>query len=145
MDEEAYKKHNRPERGGQPGVYKHPLTGTELHATSFPMADAFIRQGWEYDRELPKDEPVKEAGAPSATDVAPNAGADVEALRAQLAAAEKERDELRAQAEANKEAEAKLSAQSNEDTVKRTRKQRELNEATTKTDEKEAEAEKESK
>ena len=54
MDEDAYKKHNKPESGAQPGVYKHPDSSEELHAASFTQADAFVRQGWVYDRPLPK-------------------------------------------------------------------------------------------
>lgn len=54
MDDDAYAKHNKPESGAKPGVYKHPDTSEELHAASFPAADAFVRQGWVYDRELPK-------------------------------------------------------------------------------------------
>lgn len=54
MDEEARKKHTKPETGAAPGVYKHPDTKDELHASSFTQADAFVRQGWEYDRPLPK-------------------------------------------------------------------------------------------
>lgn len=54
MDEDAYKKHNQPERGAAVGVYKHPDSKEELHAASFTQADAFVRQGWVYDRELPK-------------------------------------------------------------------------------------------
>lgn len=53
MDEDAYAKHNRPETGAKPGVYKHPETDEELQAGSFPAADAFVRQGWVYDRPLP--------------------------------------------------------------------------------------------
>lgn len=56
MDQEAYQKHNKPETGAKPGVYKHPDSNEELHATNFTAADAFVRQGWEYDRELPKRE-----------------------------------------------------------------------------------------
>lgn len=53
MDSDAYKEHNKPETGAKPGVYKHENTKEELHASSFPAADAMVRQGWVYDRPLP--------------------------------------------------------------------------------------------
>jgi hypothetical protein len=63
MDNEAYKKHNKPETGEPIGVYKHPDTNDELHITTFPAADAVVRQNWVYDRPLPKPD-TKEAPAP---------------------------------------------------------------------------------
>jgi hypothetical protein len=73
MDEDAYKKHNKPESGAQPGVYKHPDTKDELHITSFPAADAVVRQGWEYDRPLPKPT--------DAADPAPGSGTNFESKK----------------------------------------------------------------
>lgn len=54
MDSDAYAKHNKPESGAKPGVYKHPNTNETLAASSFPAADAFVRQGWVYSGPLPK-------------------------------------------------------------------------------------------
>lgn len=56
MDQDAYKKHNQPEKGAQPGIYKFPGNNEELWAETFPAADAFVRQGWKYDRPLPSAE-----------------------------------------------------------------------------------------
>lgn len=56
MDAEAYAKYNKPEDGARPGVYVHPDTKDELVADSFPAADAVVRQGWIFDRPLPKGE-----------------------------------------------------------------------------------------
>jgi len=50
MNEDAYKKNNKPEGGAQPGIYKHELSNEELEVTTFPAADALVRQGWEFDR-----------------------------------------------------------------------------------------------
>lgn len=62
MDEDAHKKYNKPEKGATPGVYKHPDTKDELHITTFPAADAVVRQGWAYDRPLPKPNETKQGG-----------------------------------------------------------------------------------
>lgn len=59
MDSEAYKKNNKPENGARIGVYKHPETNDEIHAQSFPIADAVVRQGWVFDRPLPKPEETR--------------------------------------------------------------------------------------
>lgn len=53
MDQNAYKKNNKPEDGGKIGVYKHVESGETLPAESFAQADAFIRQGWVYEGPLP--------------------------------------------------------------------------------------------
>lgn len=67
MDEDAYKKHNKPETGAQPGVYKHPdVPGEELHPTNFAAADAVVRQGWVYDRPLPQRDTNPGKDAPAA-------------------------------------------------------------------------------
>jgi hypothetical protein len=66
MDDDAYQKHNKPESGAKPGVYKHKETEEELQASSFPAADAFVRQGWVFDRPLPPRDtnPGEDAPAP---------------------------------------------------------------------------------
>lgn len=56
MDPDAYAKHNKPEEGARVGVYKHPNSDEELWAENFPAADAFVRQGWKFDRPLPSAE-----------------------------------------------------------------------------------------
>lgn len=68
MDEDAYAKHNKPEKGQRPGVYKHPETNQELHAESFPAADAYVRQGWVYDRPLPKRDTKEGSAVPAPTE-----------------------------------------------------------------------------
>jgi hypothetical protein len=73
MDEEAKKKYNKPETGEAIGVYKHPNTKDELHITTFPAADAVVRQGWEYDRPLPKPT--------DAADPAPGSGTNFESKK----------------------------------------------------------------
>jgi hypothetical protein len=65
MDNDAYAKHNKPEVGAKPGVYKHPDSAEELHAASFTQADAYVRQGWVYDRELPKRDTKAEEPIPA--------------------------------------------------------------------------------
>lgn len=52
MDSDAYAKHNKKEVGAPVGYYKHPDSKEELRADSFPQADAYTRQGWEYSRPL---------------------------------------------------------------------------------------------
>jgi len=76
MDEDAYKKYNRPESGHGVGVYKHPDTKEELWASSHPQADAMVRQGWVYDRPLPAANERRKV-APSAQEtVADETGVD---------------------------------------------------------------------
>lgn len=116
MDPEAYAKHNKPESGAQPGIYKHANSQEELHAASFPAADAFVRQGWVYDRPLPKASDQRNVAR---SEPAPSID-EVKKLRAQLktekaarAAAEAEAEQAKADAEkakteaANKEEETK--------------------------------------
>lgn len=50
MNEDAYKKNNKPEQGAKPGIYKHELSSEELEVATFPAADALVRQGWVFDR-----------------------------------------------------------------------------------------------
>lgn len=82
MDEDAYKKHNIPETGANPGVYKHPDTKDELHVTTFPAADAVVRQGWVYDRPLPKREIAKGTPGVKAEVDEQNAAAEAAELQA---------------------------------------------------------------
>lgn len=143
MDEDAKRKHNKPEKGGQPGVYKHPLVKEELHATSFPQADALIRQGWVYDRELPKHEEVQEAGVDTSTDVNANAVAQVKDLQAQLDAANAALKSARAQVRANKKSEEAANKAEANATLDRQESQKEQDAARSKSDEKIEEANKE--
>ncbi len=129
MEPEAYKKNNKPETGGQPGVYKHPNTSSELHVTSFPQADALLRQGWYYDRELPKGESVQEAGAGNQAEVLPTQQ-DVERLEAELAAT---KATLKAERAKNTRAENAANKKEAEDIVERQTAQAQQDEARNKT------------
>lgn len=53
MDADAYAKYNRPEKGAQPGIYKHPDVEDMLEVSEFPAADALVRQGWEFVKPAP--------------------------------------------------------------------------------------------
>lgn len=102
MDPEAYAKHNKPERGANTGVYKHPKTGEELHATSHSAADAYARQEWVYDRPLPTNQELREATKSDQPKVP-----SVEEIK-------KLREELKAEKAARKAAEADAKAQKEE-------------------------------
>jgi hypothetical protein len=104
MDPEAYAKHNKPESGAKPGVYKHPKTGEELWATSHPFADGLVHQEWVYDRPLPAAEELREL-TKSVQPAAPSVD-EVKKLREQLKEAKVAQKAAEAEAEAAK-AEAK--------------------------------------
>lgn len=137
MNEDAKKLHNKPERGGEPGVYGHPMTNDKLHATSFPQADALLRQGWVWESELPKHEELTES-----PNVSVNAAADVADLKARLAAAEDALARASVQAKANRSAEDAENKQTAQDTLDREQARKEQEEARTKSEEKVAEANK---
>ena len=87
MDPDAYKKYNKAESGAGLGVYKAP-NGEELWANSFPAADAFVRQGFKYDRPLPSAEERRKV-APTAEESAQD---NVETEKAAKAAKAKKED-----------------------------------------------------
>ncbi len=134
---DAYKANNKPEKGGMPGVYKHPFVSEELHATSFPQADALLRQGWVWDRELPKHEAITETPR-----VAPNAVADLAAAQARVAELEALVASGKAQAKENVKTENDENKQAAKETLEREQARKEQEEARTKSDEKVAEAHK---
>jgi hypothetical protein len=137
MNEDAYKKNNRPEKGGMPGVYTHPFVNDELHATSFPQADALIRQGWVYDRELPKASELAKVNA-----VAPTAVSDLAAAQARVAELESLVASGKAQVKENAKTENEENKQAAKDTLDREQARKEQEAARTKSDEKVAEANK---
>lgn len=135
--EEAKKLHNKPEKGGMPGVYSHPMTSSKLHATGFPQADALLRQGWEWESELPKHEELNEAPV-----VNVNAAAEVADLKARLAAAETALAGASTQAKLNAANEAAHNRSEATDTLERENARKELASLVNKSDEKVAEASK---
>ncbi len=88
MDPEAYAKYNKPEVGGKMGVYRAP-NGEELWAENGPSADAMLRQGFVFVRELPsaqerrKAEGANAVGPASAREVTPEVNAEDEADQAE--------------------------------------------------------------
>jgi hypothetical protein len=137
MDEDAYKKNNKTERGGQPGVYGHPLSAEKLYATSFPQADALMRQGWVYESELPKNEQVTETPT-----VSVNTAGEVADLRARLASAESALEAAKAQAKENQKTENEENTQAAKDTLDREQARKEQDKARNKSEAKVSEANK---
>jgi hypothetical protein len=115
MNYDAYKKNNNPEKGGQLGVYKHPMRGDEeLHATSFPIADAMLRQGWYWAGELPKSEQPS-----TVNNVQPNAFAEIQDLEARLADAKSRAGVSVAQSKENAKTESDENKRAAEETLER--------------------------
>jgi hypothetical protein len=135
MDEDAKRKNNKPERGGQPGIYGHPLTDEKLHATSFPQADAMLRQGWTWEGELPKSSQLNTA--PTVNVMAAN---DVADLKAKLAAAESALADAQAQVKDNKSTETEENRREAADTLERQASQARQDEARTMNEAKRVEA-----
>lgn len=123
MDPEAYAKNNKPENGSKVGVYKHEATSEELWASSFPQADALVRQGWVYSRPLPSAEELRQADlkasrAAEAAKKAETPDADtVKKLRAELKDAKAAKATAEA-AQAEAEAETKQAQEDAEAALK---------------------------
>lgn len=96
MDQDAYKKHNKPEDGGKAGVYEHPNVPSEiLEVREFSQADALLRQGWVYKGPLPSRVEIAERRAKMLADQAAEAkksegNPELQAANAELAAAKAE-------------------------------------------------------